>query len=546
MGLAVSQVRLLALTNRKADIELRMQIDTKRKMMLTRKSTELAQQYYSKLQNSNIQYATSAGYEDVNYHYLMGETDVSGQYNASFLQSLAVNSSTLVKKNENNMILTDQFGKVVANNTIASIVAKTEDAYPYESTAKKTCYAIIELINEYKSKTIPESENGGTTAMQLLYKMFKDSTGEEVDEVKKKLLAQNMIYMLENGGYKGNRIIYSKSGTAEGPFYLSASEAKEGKGGQLGISDLELGCCYEIRDANSAIVQTSCYFGSKSSDGTDRAFIKEMTLQQVKYLSNLISYFGPIISAAIQNGTSSTAEVVPQERTNTAQKRVAHDDYYIYQLNGQKPLSDSDSGNVTFGPDETKESITQKINSICNYANGSGASNAGLISGKNAYVAVKDKDGIEHYFIFRYQGGHFECSEIDKSKYYEGYTTSISDNSTYLTAQNTEKLQAGFRSGTYQLAMVTDTKHGIYHKNTTMNFFTHMNYVVEKTDSSKREEITAWFNSEQAEISEQETYWDTEIQNLSAELSAVNTEISSVKQLKSDNIKSVFNWGGSS
>ena len=46
MGLAVSQVRLLALTTRKADIELQMQVNSKRKQMLTRKSTELAQQYF--------------------------------------------------------------------------------------------------------------------------------------------------------------------------------------------------------------------------------------------------------------------------------------------------------------------------------------------------------------------------------------------------------------------------------------------------------------------------------------------------------------------
>lgn len=110
---------------------------------------------------------------------------------------------------------------------------------------------------------------------------------------------------------------------------------------------------------------------------------------------------------------------------------------------------------------------------------------------------------------------------------------------------NTEKLQAGFKSGTYQLCMVTDAAKGLYHKNTTLEYFTHMNYVVQKTDSSKREEITAWFNAEQADISEQETYWDTEITNLSTELNSVNTEIDSVKQLKSNAIKSVFDWGSS-
>ena len=87
MGLAVSQVRLLALTTRKADIELQMQINSKRKQMLTRKSTELAQQYYQRLQNSTIQYATSNGYEDVNYDYIMGQ-QVDGNYTSDFMSQV--------------------------------------------------------------------------------------------------------------------------------------------------------------------------------------------------------------------------------------------------------------------------------------------------------------------------------------------------------------------------------------------------------------------------------------------------------------------------
>jgi len=150
---------------------------------------------------------------------------------------------------------------------------------------------------------------------------------------------------------------------------------------------------------------------------------------------------------------------------------------------------------------------------------------------------------VLHHIAYNSVSQKYSFNRISSTAYYEKYE--VTDNATYSTALNTDRLQAGFRSGTFQLAMVTDPKYGTYHKNTTMNYFTHMNYVVERTDSSKREEITAWFNAEQAQISEQETYWDTEIQNLSAELSAVNTEISSVKQLKSDSIKSVFSWGNS-
>ena len=71
MGLATSQVRLLALTSRKADVEMQIQLNSKRKTMLTREATELSKLYYAKLQNAKIQYSTTNGYKDVTYDYLM-------------------------------------------------------------------------------------------------------------------------------------------------------------------------------------------------------------------------------------------------------------------------------------------------------------------------------------------------------------------------------------------------------------------------------------------------------------------------------------------
>ena len=65
-----------------------IQINAKRKQALTRRATELSQQYYQKLQHSNIQYATSDGYEDVNYGYLMGINDGTSYSNAFLSQVL--------------------------------------------------------------------------------------------------------------------------------------------------------------------------------------------------------------------------------------------------------------------------------------------------------------------------------------------------------------------------------------------------------------------------------------------------------------------------
>ena len=538
MGLAVSQVRLLALTNRKADIELNMQIDSKRKMMLTRKSTELAQRYYSKLQNSNIQYATSAGYEDVNYNYLMGDTDPNNLYSAEFLNNVAFGSSSMVKKAANNMVLTNQFGEVVVNNSLATIIAKTQDNYNAASTAKQTCYAILQLIEEYKNKTVSDADLNGSSAMKFIYQFYGDEAG--IDVSKKDKLAQNMTYILQSGGYKGSSIIYADSADAN-TFYLSPSDIDNSMAKKIFFSDLEIGRCYEIRGRDNKPVMESTFFGSTDSGSTTRGFVTDLNLKTVQYLSNLVSYFGPMISAAIQNGMSS--QVTRTEHANSAVKNGE-----CYKIQGLLSDLTGSSGAVNFSSLADVTAVKTAVESIAANANNNGAGSAGLKTGQDNYIKVTDASGETSYWMISYNssgapGQKYVANRISSTAYYEKYE--VTDNATYSTALNTDRLQAGFRSGTFQLAMVTDPKYGTYHKNTTMNYFTHMNYVVERTDSSKREEITAWFNAEQAQISEQETYWDTEIQNLSAELSAVNTEISSVKQLKSDSIKSVFSWGNS-
>lgn len=457
MGLAVSQVRLLALTTRKADIELQMQVDSKRKQMLTRKSTELAQQYYSRLQNANIQYATSNGYEDVTYNYLMGASANGSITDDFFSQVMTGGDYNIPQKFENRMILTDMYGQVVCNNELAIAAAKAKDTYADQTIANQTVQAIWDIM---------KSNQNNTTVASIMTKLL--SLGKDT-------AIKYMETMLNNGGYMNGGIVYTDGA---GNFYKNASAAKEATlGDPTKICDNEIvklqeGYCYQVLDMYGKIYGNIS--GNLCTDSSG-SFDLTMTKQATMYLGNLISYLGPILSAAMQNGT--TAKIT---RTKTA---IAGD----YE---------------------------------------------------DAKTTPPSADGKVHY----YDNGS-PRTEITAEEYYS-YSIADNNNMGYVNAMNTEKLQTGFRSGTYQLVMVTDPTKGIYHKNTTLNYFTHMNYVVEKTDSSKREEITAWFNAEQAAISEQETYWDTEIQNLSTELNSVNTEIDSVKTLKSNAIKSVFDWGG--
>ena len=77
-----------------------------------------------------------------------------------------------------------------------------------------------------------------------------------------------------------------------------------------------------------------------------------------------------------------------------------------------------------------------------------------------------------------------------------------------------------------------------------LSYFTTQNYVVEQTDNSERETITAWYNAARADLNTKESYWDSEITALSTELNAITTEIDSVKKLREDAISSTFKWGG--
>lgn len=480
MGLAVSQVRLLALTTRKADIELQMQVDTKRKQMLTRKSTELAQQYYSRLQDTNIQYATSNGYEDVTWNYLMGQSS-NGQITGDFLQQVATGTDYgYAQKTDNRMILTDQYGQVVLNNEVALAVEKARDSYPAASISTKSARAIWELLES----------NQDVAAVSSIYTKLS-AIGEDV-------AIKYMELMLKNGGYMNGGIVYTNGSANGGPYVDSASKLTSGTLSEADYVKLQAGYCYQVLNSSGAIVD------SVSGNFYDGSAFTGLTKQIAQYLGNIISYYGPMISAAMQNNSTATSSI---------------------QANG-KTVNGNERGNAY-----TNTSTDASV--LLNQAKG-------ILTNNGDCCVITDASGIKHY----YSKSNNTVREIKAKEYYT-YSVPDGGNSRFDSAQNTDKLQAGFKSGTYQLCMVSDAYKGIYHKNTTLEYFVHMNYVVEKTDSSAREEITAWFNAEQAAISEQETYWDTEITNLSTELNSVNTEIESVKTLKSNAIKSVFDWGSS-
>ena len=507
MGLAVSQVRLLALTSRKADIELQMQVDSKRKQMLTRKSTELSQTYYNKLQDSNIKYATSNGFEDVNYSFLMGETQ-NKKYTNEFLKQVRCASSTknIAQKSENGMILTNQYGQVVVNNQMGAIIAKVNEANSGATVPEKVANAVFELI--YQCSGLKDPTNNVFSDMK---RFFTSTSGSsvDVDYTKRAKFINVMEEMAKNGGFMNGGTYYIHAGI-ENKFYKTPEDAKD----QVNwiAAPFKVGYVYNIcnQDGSSAVIGAGAaangYLCVDTVGTLADMFDTDYDKTSCEYIGNLIAYFAPIISAAVQNGTSASNDIVKTPK----------------------------AGGEYLGAKQTGDPTTLAEQAMAE------------LSGKpiGSMIYFKNDDGIALGYFIKTDASSDPIKSVTREEFFDSINYSVSENGNgiYDTASNTEKLQAGFKSGVFQLAMVSDPSKGIYHKNTSMTYFTHMNYVVDKMDTSKKEEITAWFNKEQAAISEQETYWDAEIQNLSTELNSVTQEIESVKQLKSNSVKSVFNW----
>ena len=98
-------------------------------------------------------------------------------------------------------------------------------------------------------------------------------------------------------------------------------------------------------------------------------------------------------------------------------------------------------------------------------------------------------------------------------------------------------------SGSFQLAQVDE--YGGYNPDASLTYFCMEGLVIDRQDSNKREEITAWYNAEKERITEKENWLDVEITDLSTELEAINTEMEALKSYIENGVE-IFDWGSGS
>jgi len=124
---------------------------------------------------------------------------------------------------------------------------------------------------------------------------------------------------------------------------------------------------------------------------------------------------------------------------------------------------------------------------------------------------------------------------IFKAAAANGWTTEYNQD----MENNSNYVSDALVTGMFQLAQVNEF--GGYDPDASLTYFILSGNVLEKTDSSVREEITAWYNAEKERINEKESWIDLEIQDYSTELEATKTEIETIKSQLEDDMKP-FEW----
>ena len=142
MCFAISEIRLLTLTARKADCEYDISVNTMEKMALTRQQSELSKEYYAKLRSANIAYYANGQYNMMDYGYLMGN---------AFTSTNILTGETAGMKKDNSMILTDYNGLVVMSDSYAQVLQRVLGSSCMDANGRGGTFSvdkIPEIISE--------------------------------------------------------------------------------------------------------------------------------------------------------------------------------------------------------------------------------------------------------------------------------------------------------------------------------------------------------------------------------------------------------------
>ena len=433
MGLATSQVRLLALTSRKADVEMKIQLNSKHKTMLTRESSELAKLYYAKLQNSRIQYATSDGYQDVTYDYLMGQDSFS------YYNDILTKGTYL--KPAGNMLLTDNYGRVILSDDMLDIVLETLNNNKNEEDVDDlTYYAIGKLLYKIYDMAPNEAEikeDIGTVKAWYSYLINPDN--KDILEY----FANNGVYStsMETVRLIDNKVCERNASDSSNPitpvkgrfyyFVNSESYTRTHDTHQLYFPTNknadEFGF---VRDPKITIDGQTGHLFTSSND----------RIAKLRELCNLFNYYGYMFSAAFNGNQTVNYANMPENNTriiNNFNVAIASGDV-VYDPSTQKYVRNSNSKyKAVTNTDNLQEGLQSGIYQLVEVAsktNGTYTKAHGLdyFETLNYVTEKSDSDSRESVTAW-YNAAKADLSE--KEDYWDAEITALSSELNAITTE---------------------------------------------------------------------------------------------------------------
>ena len=520
MGLAASQARFLAITARKADCEFRSMQIAQDKLSVTRKLSDVTQQYQNAL----------------NQKKLVWDYDGTGQnaYNLSYgvlMNPTALNGYTPY-------LITDRTGAVVLNGPLASAAAViSPDGTPTSSTESGynsfiQKLASVGVITSATSNnilagngTIEYNPNAGYGATP----MSKDPS-----------IANNLaafIYKTSRADYKLNQPTSSFTSSRQDDKACMTSNGSDMSTDE--ISKLTIGDIL----SNNVILSFQC----SNNDNPDQMitdFINNYLTAEGGYWTQIYNELEAMLGVDVyaKNALSTAKTMIESTfinkdmvrqtkagaKTATAVTKSREEANTYNQICYSKGTHDKAGSFISIN-------LTNLVSSFLTYFEM-------CYNGFNTNYTVQT-NVADSYYVTDDPNYHFVTSNDDcpsddliLADYYMQLYNNICHNgwTTNSDIDDENYLENALKNGTYFITSLNDD--GYFYQGR----YNEVDCVVEVEDSDAIAAAEAEFNAEKTKLTYKEEKLDLEMKNLDTEISSLTTEYDAVKSLISKNVEKVF------
>lgn len=576
MGLAASQCRLLNLTSRLSDLELRAQTISNSKIRLAMDSEEASTEYSDALNKEKLSiYAGSDAngdkiYKDLTYDNLTGvNSPLLSQYGLSRSNGdllVKKDIATKFKQSSSKIDFLSKFGQTAEvtvypagvteeqYNKAKGLVDTTQAAYSGPNGAQaKTAKDLVALDKYAKgdgTAANPAHVEGYTTAGAWSYKTQVASAGrpspELLSQLSKVVTQANTLFTRSQDTVAKAVAAQKEIAKYDSPMSMDAQLAYSSAAPAVGDANAAFGAALKFQmDAMKAMTsptKTNIDALSISSNLASQAVIKAMN--SIGFVaSHAESAAGVMTQAQLMNpvtpkqiaAKAAIAAQTSAQSTGATSTVASQEVKKTVVIPLPAPTTNDITYNSKDNPDKikfinggTKDNYDKLLNAYKADVTAEAAAKTAYDNAKKAFsdlgtptknTVIKNSPEATYYenLYNRMQGGHY-FTEQDETT----------------TTDSKEWIQSQIMNGNLILEKV-DSK-GQW---SSESYGSDSN-IIEKTDKADQAKAEAKYNATMAQIQRKDKTFDLQLKNIDTEHSATQTEIESVKKVIDGNIQRAF------